>query len=414
MKEEKEPVAVRQTPPGPPVTRNRSVDNSSTVIRTYKYRLCPNRGQAETLDFLLWQMRTVYNDALNERRWAWERSRRRVTYPQQWARFKQARQLFPDTIGLLNASSTQQMLRRLHKAYAAFFRRLKAGETPGYPRFKSRSRFKSVEYRYGDGCKLNDNHLYIQRVGDIKIKLHRPIPQGATIKHVVLKHSVGRWYVCLMLEMPAPKPRPRSAKQVGIDVGLLHLLALSDGQKVENPRWLCESLGKLRVAQRRVARRRKGSKRWRKACRQVARLHEKIANQRRDFWHKTTQQLVDRYDLMAIEELDLRFMTRNGRLSLAAHDASLGLFRQLLAYKAEDAGTHIIAVDPKGTSQACSACGAVVHKSLSVRVHSCADCGFTTDRDVNAARNILSKAGTRPSGVNVAGCRMRSLRSFPL
>lgn len=298
--------------------------DSSTVIRTYKYRLYPNCQQAETLDFLLWQMRTVYDDALNERRWAWERSCKSVSYYEQWTRFKQARKDFPDTIGFLNATSTQQMLRRLDKAFAAFFRRIKKGETPGYPRFKSRSRFKSIEYRYGDGCKLNGNRLYVQRVGEVKVKLHRPVPEGATVKHVVLKRSLGKWYVCLMLEMPAPEPQPPAGEQVGVDVGLLHLLALS------------------------------------------------------------------------------------------AHDASLGLFRQLLAYKAEEAGTRIVAVNPRGTSQACSACGAVVRKSLSVRVHSCSECGLTLDRDVNAARNILSKARTGPSGANVTDGRMRSLRSSPL
>jgi putative transposase len=127
-----------------------------------------------------------------------------------------------------------------------------------------------------------------------------------------------------------------------------------------------------------------------------------------------TRQLADEYDLIAIEDLDLSFMTRNGHLALSAHDASLGLFRQLLAYKAEEAGTHIVAVNPKGTSQACSACGVIVPKSLSVRVHSCPDCGFTSDRDVNAARNILKLARTEPSEPNVAGCRRRALRSFPL
>jgi putative transposase len=203
-------------------------------------------------------MRTVYNDALNERRWTWERSRKSITYYEQWARLKQARKDFPDTIGFLNASSTQQTLRRLDKAFRAFFRRIKAGETPGYPRFKSRSHFKSLEYRYGDGCKLNGNRLYVQRVGDVKVKLHRPIPEGATIKHVVLKRHLDKWYVCLMLEMPAPELRQHTGREVGIDVGLLHLLALSDGKTVENPYWLRQSQRKLRVAQRRVARRKKG------------------------------------------------------------------------------------------------------------------------------------------------------------
>jgi putative transposase len=370
------------------------------MIRTYKYRLYPNRQQEQTLDFMLWQMRTVYNDALNERRWAWERSRRGVTYQEQWARFKQARYDFPDTIGYLNATSTQQMLRRLDKALAAFFRRIKAGEEPGYPRFKSRSRFKSLEYRHGDGCKLNGNRLYVQRVGDIKVKLHRPLPEGATIKHVILKRNLDRWHVSLMLDIPDPEPLPETGQTLGIDVGLHHLLAFSNGVTVENPRWLRKSLMKLRTAQRHLSRCQKGSNRRRKAARRVAAIHEQIANQRLDFWHKTTRSLVGIYDTIAIEDLNLSFMTRNGHLALSAHDAALGTFRQLLTYKAEEAGRQLVAVKPNGTSQACSVCGVVVRKNLSIRVHRC-DCGLILDRDVNAARNILYLARTGPSGHNL-------------
>ena len=390
------------------------------MIRTYRYRLYPAKAQARALDFLLWQGRTLYNAALEQRITVYRDTGKGVSYYQQWAHFRDLRHEQPDTLGLLNATSVQQLLRRLDKTFAAFFRRVKAGETPGFPRFKGRDRFHSLEYRHGDGCKLrfDDRHralFYVQSVGEVKVKYHRPLPDDAAIKHVILKRRANKWYVCLMLDLPDPALPARPGPAVGIDMGLYHLLALSDGMVVENPRWLRQSLAQLRVAQRRLARRKKGSARRRKAAAQVARLHERVANQRRDFWHKTTRRLVDVYGLIALEDLTLAFMTANHHLALSAHDAGLAEFQQLLAYKAEEAGTQVVTVNPAFTSQACSACGVVVQKDLSVRVHVCPDCGLTLDRDVNAARNILmlavNPARTGPPEPNVAHGRERALGS---
>ena len=390
------------------------------MIRTYRYRLYPTKAQMRALDFLLWQGRTLYNAALEQRITAYKETGDSVTYPQQWAHFRDLRNATPDTLGQLNATSMQQLLRRLDKAFKAFFRRLKAGETPGFPRFKGRHRFNSLEYRYGDGCKLRFDDreralFYVQNAGEIKVKYHRPIPDDAVIKHVILKRRNRKWYVCLQLELTDPVVTAHPGPAVGIDMGLHSLLALSDDATVDNPRWLRSSLAKLRVAQRRMARRKKGSHRRRKAAEQVARLHERIANQRRDFWHKLTRQLVDTYGLIALEDLTLAFLTANHHLALSAHDAGLGEFQQLLAYKAENAGTQVVTVNPAYTSQVCSGCGVMVEKDLSVRVHRCPDCGLTLDRDVNAARNVLSlaveSARTGPPERNVAGCGERALGS---
>jgi len=391
------------------------------MIRTYKYRLYPTKAQARTLDFLLWQGRTLYNAALEQRITVYKETGKGVSYPQQWAHFRDLRNASPDTLGQLNATSVQQMLRRLDKAFVAFFRRLKAGETPGFPRFKGRDRFNSLEYRHGDGCKVRPGErvmLYVQNVGEVKVKYHRPLPDDATIKHVVIKRRAHRWYVCLMLDLPDPVVPEHPGPAVGIDMGLSHLLAFSDGTLVENPRWLRRSLAQLRVAQHRLSRRQKGSARRRKAAAQVARLHERVANQRRDFWHKLTRQLADTYSLIALEDLTLAFMTANHHLALSAHDAGLAEFRQLLQYKAESAGAEVVTVNPAYTSQVCAACGALVEKDLSVRVHRCPHCGYTADRDVNAARNILmlavNSARTGPPGANVARWGVRSLGSSPL
>jgi putative transposase len=388
------------------------------MIRTYKYRLRPNKRQDETLDFLFWQARNLYNAALEQRITVYQETDKGINYGAQWAHFRDERNNNPDTFGMLNASSVQQMLRRLDKAFSAFFRRLKAGETPGFPRFKGRSRFKSVEYRYGDGCKLRlkDNgqiRFYIQNIGEVKVIYHRAIPEGAIIKHVVIKRVNGKWHVCLMLVLPEPKRKPvPTGSAIGIDMGLKSLLATSEGSLYDNPRWMKQSLAKLRVAQRRVSRREKRSKRWYKAVKQAACLQEKIANQRSDYWHKRTRELANAHSLIAIEDLNLKFMARNRHLSLTAHDAGLGLFTQLLAYKVEETGCQLVVVNSAYTTQMCSRCGKIVEKDLSVRVHECPDCGLELDRDVNAARNIRKKAfaplglsgqdGTWPVGASVS------------
>jgi putative transposase len=188
-----------------------------------------------------------------------------------------------------------------------------------------------------------------------------------------------------------------TGKQIGVDVGLKSLAALSTGELIENPRWLQESLAKLRRLQRPASRQVKGSHRQRETYRRIARLHERIANQRADYLHKVSSRLVGENDLIGVENLPHGFMNRSdasiGRhLSLSSHDAGFGLLRQMLAYKAESAGIQVIAVNPSNTSQACSGCRSMVPKGLSVRVHACPDCGLVLDGDVNAARNILSLA----------------------
>ncbi len=389
------------------------------MIRTYKYRLYPTNAQSHQLDFLLWQGRTLYNAALEQRISVYKETGKGVSYPQQWAHFRDLRNANPDTLGQLNATCVQQLLRRLDKAFVAFFRRVKAGKTPGFPRFKGHNRFNSLEYCYGNGCKLRLGTrvmFSVQNVGEVKVKYHRPLPDDADIKHVVIKRGNCKWYVCLTLNLPDPVIPEHSGPVIGIDMGLHSLLALSDGQTVDNPRWMRTSLADLRVAQRRMSRRKKGSARRRKAANQVANLYEHVANQRRDFWHKLTRHLVDTYSLIALEDLTLKFMTSNHHLALSAYDAGLGEFQQLLAYKAENAGTLVVTVNPTYTSQTCSDCGVIVKKDLSIRIHHCPNCGLTLDRDVNAARNILflatKSARTGRSGDNVPEpTRLRSLRS---
>jgi len=386
------------------------------MIRTYKYRLYTHSRQAKKLSYLLDLSRNVYNAALEQRVDVYKETGSGVTYTVQSKYFGNLRRSDPDGLGVLNFTCMQQTLRRLDKAYRAFFRRVKSGDAPGFPRFKSIRRWHSVEFTYGDGCKLRFDDsgralLYIQNVGKIKIKYHREIPADAKIKHVVVKRSLGKWYVFFQIELPDVGIAERGPAEIGIDVGLHSLLAFSDGTLVENPRWMRSALEEMRAKQRRLSRRKKGSSRRRKAAFQVAKLHEHIHNQRRDFWHKETRKLVDAYALIAIEDLNLSFMTHNHHLALSAHDAGLGMFRRMLESKVENTGSQVIAVPPAYTSQMCSGCGEIARKDLSVRTHSCPRCGLTLDRDVNAAVNILNLARTGPSGLNVGDGAKRVLRS---
>jgi len=374
------------------------------MIRTFKYLLRPSSQQAQALDFLLWQSRLVYNAALEQRIATYQESGKGINYAAQWTHFRDLRRENPDTLGRVNATSLQQLLRRLDKAFASFFRRVKAGDTPGFPRFKGQRRFKSIEFTYGDGCKLRQDRngrmsFYVQNVGEMRMCYHRAIPVEAQIKHVVVKQINLRWYACLMIELPDPvKTRIPTKQMIGIDVGLKSLAALSTGELIDNPRPLQANLAKLRRLQRHAARQVRGSSRQRKTYAQIAALHELIANQRCDFLHKTANSIVKQFDLIAIENLTLGFMNRNKHLSRASHDTGFGLFRQYLEYKAEEAGVQVIAVNPFNTSQACSRCGSIVPKGLSVRTHYCQHCGLILDRDVNAARNILSLALPNPLG----------------
>jgi len=360
--------------------------------RSYRYRLYPNRVQEQALDFLLGQGRRLYNAALQERKDVWQKCSISINYYAQANQLKDIRSDDPDGIGKLNFSACQQILRRLDKAFKAFFRRVKAGEKPGYPRFKSKSRFRSLVFRFGDGATFSNSRLRIQNVGKIKVKWHRPIPLDAQIKAVVVKRNgFGHWYAICQLELPDAQPFLNGQPAVGLDLGISSLVALSNGELIESPHWFRQSQGKLRRQQRRVSRRKKFSNRWRKACRQVARTHAKIVNQRDDFLHKLSHGLVNKYGFIAVEDLNINGLAKSN-LAKGVHDASWGKLIHVLAYKAAEAGCQIVSINPYNTSQVCSSCGCIVKKDLGVRMHDCPHCGLVLDRDVNAARNILHRA----------------------
>ena len=372
--------------------------------RAFKFRLYPNANQVRELGIMLETHRRLYNACLAQRKSAYRDDLVSVTYCQQSAWYTNQRHVNKWYKGV-NSSSAQGTMRHLDKAFKAFFRRAKAGKKPGYPRFKAKGRFCSVEFRsYRDGVRLMpDGKLRIQHVGKLKVKQHRPIE--GTIKTVTLKVEDDKWYAifsCDLGEVNVPKSENPA---VGIDVGIESFYTTSTGHHEPNPTYLKKELPQLRRLGRSVSRKKKGGSNRRKAVKRLRRCHAKVRNLRADHRHKTTLDLCRRYGFIAVERLNIKGMLRNRRmrLSQAIADVSWGGFLATLRYKAEIAGVEVVDVDARGTSQQCSGCGREVRKELRVRKHDCPHCGLVLHRDENAARNILARgllARTGPAGVN--------------
>jgi putative transposase len=366
------------------------------MLGTFKYRVYPNNAQSEFLDGQLREAADLYNCAIEERRGAWKTYRKSINYYDQANQLKQMRA--EGLVKLANFSCCQDVLRRVDRAYQAFFRRVKAGQKPGFPRFRSFRRFDSITFpSYGDGCRLMDNgKLRIQGAGLVKVKLHRPV--DGKIKTVTLKRDWGKWYVCFAVECDQ-HPLSDSGEAVGIDVGLTTFAVLSDGTEIENQRFYRASQAKLRRAQRKVARRHKGSNRRRKAVAAMRKVSGHVANQRADFLHKESRKIVNKFGLIAVEDLNVKGLA-SGMLAKSVSDAGWGMFFQFLAYKAESAGREMVAVNPSGTSQTCT-CGASVPKRLKDRWHWCPACGRSGGRDLVSSQVILQRARIEPSRRNV-------------
>src|SRR5216683_1975034 len=359
--------------------------------RAFKYRAYPTRQQGLALEAQVYEACRLYNSALDERRSAWRMNRISLNYYDQAKQLKEIRAA--GDLGVANFSACQDILHRVEKSFVAFFRRVEAGEKAGYPRFRSRFRYDSLTWpSWGDGCGLRaSGRLYLQGIGDLKIKWHRPLPAAATIKAVTARRQAGHWYVCFSVDMLAPQPLPVSDLAVGVDVGLTTFALISDGTEIANPRHFRAAERRLRLAQRKLARRSKRSRRRLKARQEVARVHIHIANQRRDFHHQTAHALVDTYGLIAVEDLNVKGLAAS-MLAKSVHDAGWSQFVSILSNKAACAGRTLVKVNPAGTTQRCSACGEHVPKTLAQRVHDCRACGLVLARDLNAALNVLHLA----------------------
>jgi putative transposase len=378
-----------------------SMGDSSSRIRVFKYRLYPIKAQEKNLYRVLNCARNLYNMALAECKYGYQLEGRKVTLADTEKLAKHYRATFPYADQMFSQTA-QSVVKQVDLAYQAFFRRVKAGEKAGYPRFKGRNRFNSFEFKqYGSGAKIDGRRLKLYGIGRVPVRWHRPIEGVIKTVRIVLK--AGKWYACFACEVSASEPLPATGRVVGLDMGLSALITTSDGGKVENPTFYRQAQAELRRRQRKLARAQRGSKnRW-KAKRQVQRWHEHVANQRRDFAHKLSTELVQQYDGIALEDLRVGNMVRNKHLSKSILDSGWSMFRQFLTYKAASAGRVTAFVDPAYTSKTCSRCGALFeHLTLSERWGEC-DCGLNMDRDHNAAVNILRRTGwDTPMSDNVA------------
>jgi len=369
------------------------------ATKVYKYRLYPTKKQQSLLSEQLAAHCRLYNAALAERKSTYETTSKGLTYNKQAAGILKDARKSDKVLADSCYDTLQQTLMRLDRSYKNFFRRVKAGEAPGFPRFKSTDRFNTVGFnRYGAGCKVRRTHLYIRGVGEIKVKWHRDLP--CIPKTLSLTRRCNKWYVNFSCEVPA-EPLPKTSNGViGIDMGLRNFATFSDGTVIKNPHHMKKSMEHLAFVYRRLDRRTKGSKRRAKARDLLAKAYEKISNQRHDFLHKLANDVVQKYNGIAVEALNIRKMISSNpskHISRSIADASWGTFLGILRSKAENAGRGFEEVNPAGTSQLCSNCGNLVPKCISENLHICPRCHLKIDRDLNAAANIKSRARTGPS-----------------
>ena len=374
----------------------------NAVRKTFKYKLMPTPGQEQVLGGVVWRCRELYNAGLEERKAAWEKSGVSISFAMQSAQLPGIKAVRPEYRDI-NAQVLQDVLHRLDKTYQAFFRRVQAGEKPGYPRFQGRDRYHTFTYpQVGEhgGAVLDGGMLSLSKIGRIPLRLHRPL-QG-TPKTVTISKEADGWYVSFSCAEVSVEPLPLTGREMGIDVGLKVFLVTADGEAVENPRHYRRGEKRLAKAQRRVSCRKKGSKRRKKAVRLLAKAHQHVRRQRTDFHHKTALAFVRQYDVIYLEDLQVRNMVRNHHLAKSISDAGWAQFRTILEAKAAWAGRQVLAVPPAYTSQGCSGCGERVPKSLSMRTHVCPSCGLVIDRDENAAINILRAGQARQGAVAMA------------
>ncbi|MGH3677463.1 MAG: RNA-guided endonuclease InsQ/TnpB family protein [Mycobacterium sp.] len=379
--------------------------------RAYKFRMRPTARQHIAMAACVASHRELYNAALQERRDAWVHSKTRIRYGDQSAQLSDIRSVRPDA-AVWSFSSQQATLRRLNRAFDGFFRRVRAGQRPGFPRFKGHSRFDSVQWpKDGDGARWHPARarVYLQGIGQVKVTMHRRV--AGRVKTIQIRREGRRWMLILSCDEVSENLLPATGRRVGVDVGIASFATTSDGAHVENPRWARAAADTLAGAQRRLARAKRGSKNRGRLRETLAARHRKIANTRRDFHHKTARTLVECYDVIAVEDLAIANMVRRAKpvadpdvagaflpngaaaksgLNLSISDAGWGQFLSILRAKAEDAGRIWIEVDPRHTSDGCERCGyAAKENRLTQAVFTCRRCGHTAHADEHAARNIL-------------------------
>jgi putative transposase len=364
-------------------------------MKSFQYRIYPNKEQIDILNKTLELCRNLYNTALYQRITGYKLGYKVSFYTQS----KELKELNKDNgYEIVHSQVLVNVLKRLDQTYQNFYRRLKSGQKPGSPRYKSETRFNS--FTYPQYTKLTINHdtsdkIYIPKIGDVKIKYHRPI-QGKP-KTLTVKRVNNKWYVVITCNGTPVKERIKNiTKIVGIDLGIKYFLVTSDGKKAHNPKFVSKFLVRIQKLQQILSRKHKGSNRYNKTKSRLRTLYEKITNIRNDFLHKVSRWLVDNYDCICYEDLKVKEMLDSQSQRPYKHslnrnilDVSWNRFIGMVTYKAEEAGKYTIPVDPKNTSKRCSNCGYVNDQlELKDRTYNCPNCGISLDRDYNASKNI--------------------------
>ena len=361
--------------------------------KTYLYKAKTNKTTETNCTQWLELCRILYNLALEQRISIYRQHGKSISAVDQMAQLLDLKEAYPE-FKVVGSQCLQDVIQRLDRAYKAFFQRIREGNgKSGFPRFKSRNRYDSFTLKQA-GWKLEGRYLYIKNVGRFKLFLSRPV--DGDIKTVTIRRSsTGKWFIAFSCDNVPVKEVSETDAEVGIDVGITHFCVDSDGNQIQNPKYLRQSEKLLRRRQRSLSRKKKGSNKRRKARTLVAKAHEKVTNQRKDFLHKAANYYIENNQTIYIENLNIKGMVRNRHLARSIADSSWGMFFNLLSYKAAEAGRTVIKVTPNGTSQICSGCGEKVPKSLSVRLHQCPFCNLCLDRDHNASLNILRFGQTR-------------------
>jgi putative transposase len=356
------------------------------LLKVLRYRIYPTKSQLSKMVDTLELCRRTYNETLAVRKNAYEQDGKSVSYYETKKLLPQWKEETPD-LKQVHSQVLQEVVKRVDLAYQAFFRRVKEGEKPGYPRFKGYGRYDSFTYTQS-GFSLKPGKLWLSKIGDIKIKLHRAV-DGEIQRLNIRRMPTGKWFVSFLVEVEPDESIPKTGLSTGVDVGLKSFITLSNGEHVDNPRFFVQEENALAKAQRKLSRAEKGTLERAKALKVVHRVHERITNKRDDFVQKVSSDLVITYDLIVFEDLNIKGMVKNHCLAKHIADAAWNKLIAATSYKAEWAGKRVELVNPSNTSQICSGCGQIVLKDLSERVHKCPFCGLTLDRDHNAAINIL-------------------------
>lgn len=363
-------------------------------MKTYKYRIYPTKAQETILEKQLEECRWLYNKILETRKNSYEQQGISLGNYDTMVMIPGWKKERP-SLKSVHSQVLQNVNVRVELAYQAFFRRVKAGKEPGYPRFKGYGRYDSMCYpQYGNGVRLEGNTLILSKLGSVKVKLHREL--CGTPKTVCIRRSsTGKWFVTFACICEAT-PLSNELKRIGVDVGLQSFATLSNGEKIANPRFFKKEQDALAKAQRQMSKYAKGTPERAKRRKVVSRIHERIANKRTNFAHQESRKLVNTYGVIVLEKLAVVDMMSNhtqvfgNKLNKSIADVAWSQLAQFTAHKAEDAGRLFLQVDPRNTSKKCSRCSSIIPKDLGVRVHDCPHCGLVLDRDHNAAINILA------------------------